>query len=135
MAGLEEIQNVYQTYLEEAWAAEETRKPGEGIFGFGKRPSDDPCHERFCQRLKETLGEAERDLPEILAYIYRAPLEHPEPKSAYWMLVAAHGFTLDLIPRLSREEAAALGKEFQKHYRRWERTPVQEQVLSALQKV
>ena len=62
------------------------------------------------------------------------PTEHREPLSAYWMLLAAHGTVLDLIPMLSPADAAELMKEYGKLYRRWERLPVQKNVIKALQK-
>ena len=48
MVGLPELQALYQTYLEDAERVERERKPGEGLFGIGKKPSDAPCHERFA---------------------------------------------------------------------------------------
>ena len=135
------LQELYETYYAEALKVEKERKPGEGIFGIGKKPADDPCHDRFVADLKdwlETFSETEPDsaaVREVLSLIYLAPKKYPEPKSAYWMLVAVQGLTIELIPRLTAEDAAALDAEFRAAYKRWERLPAQKQILNALNRV
>ena len=133
-----EIENLYQQYLEQADKAEKNRKMGEGLFGFGKKPSDDPCHTQFFEALQaimQSYAESKPDsaeLKEILAMIFRKPTEHRETASVYWMLLAAQGTTLSLIPLLLPEDAAELEKEYGKLYRRWERLPVQKDICKAL---
>ena len=64
---MQQLTTLYENYLDEARKVELARKPGEGIFGIGKRPSDDPCHDRFAANLKEWLeafGEEEPDSAE-----------------------------------------------------------------------
>ena len=140
MTGPAEIHALYREYLNEAERVERERKPGEGLFGLGKKPADDPCHERFAKALETALKDfaaLEPDSPrvrEVLSHIYRAPAEHREPLSAYWMLCAVHGFTLELIDRLDAEDAAALFNGYAKEFRRWERLPVQQQVYAALKR-
>lgn len=140
MTGLAEIHALYQEYLDAAERAERDRKPGEGLFGVGKKPSDDPCHERFANALQAALrnfAACEPDSPrvrEVLSHIYRAPAEHRKPLSAYWMLCAVHGFTLELIDRLDAEDAGALFTSYAKSFPRWERLPVQQQVYAALKR-
>ena len=140
MTGFTEIRALYREYLDEAERVERERTPGEGLFGIGKKPSDDPCHERFANALETALRDLaalEPDSPrvcEVLSLIYRAPAEHREPASAYWMLCAVHGFTLKLIERLSAEDAAALLNGYAKDFPRWERLPVQQQVYAALKR-
>ena len=113
---MQQLSSLYENYLDEARKVELARKPGEGIFGLGKRPSDDPCHDRFAANLKEWL-EAKK---------------YPDPKSSFWMLIAVQSLTLGLIPRLSESDARSLVGEFAGLYKRWERLPVQKQILDAL---
>lgn len=140
MPGPAEIRALYEAYLDEAARVERERKPGEGLFGLGKKPSDDPCHERFASALEKALqdfaalGPDSPQVREALAHVYRAPVEHKEPLSAYWMLCAVHGFTLELIGRLDAADAAALLASYAKDFRRWERLPVQQQVYAALKR-
>jgi hypothetical protein len=140
MAGLAEARALYRAYLAEAERVERERKPGEGLFGVGKKPSDDPCHERFATELETLLNAFDAQAPEsaqvreLLSYLYLAPKEHPEPRSAFWMLCAVHGLTLDLTARLNRTDAAALFSLYAESYPRWDRLPVQQQVYSALKR-
>ena len=109
---IDNLQALYDGYLKEAIQVEKNRKPGEGIFGIGKKPSDDPCHDRFASNLKEWLeafGEENPDsaeIREVLSLIYRAPKKYPDPKSSFWMLIAVQSLTLGLIPRLSESDAS-----------------------------
>ena len=141
MTGLAEIRSLYQKYLDEAERAERERKPGDGLFGVGKKPSDDPCHERFASDLETALRDFAAQEPdsqrtrEVLSYIYRSPAEHKKPASAYWMLCAVHGFTPELTGRLNKEDAAALFTQYAKDFPRWERLPVQQRVYAALKRL
>ena len=65
--------------------------------------------------------------------VFDAPRKHPEPKSAYWMLVAVQGLTRVLIPGLSKEDAAALAARYAEDYPRRERLPAQDELLTLLQ--
>ena len=70
----------------------------------------------------------------MLAYIYRAPSEHREPLTAYWMLQAVHGLTVPLIGFLDPSDARTLGEEYAGTYRRRDRFPAQKKALAALKK-
>ena len=48
------------------------------------------------------------------------------------MLIAVHGLTNGLIPLLSKDDAAALLETYCKTYRRWERLPVQKNIIRLL---
>ena len=62
-------------------------------------------------------------------------MEHREPLSAFWMLKAVHGLTLDLIGHLSPADAAELLKAYKDTYPRPERLPAQKKVLAALKRM
>ena len=138
---IDSLQALYDGYLKEAIQVEKNRKPGEGIFGIGKKPSDDPCHDRFAANVKkwlEAFGEEEPDsaeIREVLSLIYQAPKKNPDPKSSFWMLIAVQSLTKELIPQLNTADAAALCVEYGTVYKRWERLPVQKQILDALIRV
>ena len=138
MTGKNEIEQLYQRYLEQAVRAEQDRRPGDGLFGIGKKPADDPCHTQFIEALQTAMQEYAAQEPdpaelrEILSFVFRIPTEHREPASAYWMLLAAHGTVRSLIPLLAPADAAALSEGYGKLYRRWERLPVQQDVFKAL---
>ena len=48
------------------------------------------------------------------------------------MLIAVQGLTLDLIPKLSEEDARELATEYGGLYKRRERLPVQKRILDLL---
>lgn len=138
MPELADIRALYEAYIETVTALERERKPFEGLFGMKGGPKDDPCHGRFSEELRTMLEElaaqepASETLREVLSYIYTCPREHPEPKSAYWMLEAAHGLALPLIERLTPADAEALRARYARDYPRWQRLPVQQQTYAAL---
>lgn len=133
------IRKIYDSYLEKAFAAEENRKPTDGMFGIGKKPGDDPCHAEFAAELETALKHCREEAPdsaevrELLDYMYQQPKSHEEPKSIYWMLIAVHGLTAILIPLLGQPDAAELKKSYTAAYKRRERLPVQQQILRALE--
>ena len=135
---VEDLTALYDGYLAEAMQAEQERKPFDGLLGFGKKPADDPCHDRFVTGLKTWLDDFFASKPEstaireVLQKIYRAPKEHPEPGSIYWMLIAVQGLTTELIPMLNPTDAAAPAEEYGAIYKRRERLPAQKQILEAL---
>ncbi len=134
----EDLTALYDGYLQEAMRAEQEQKPFDGLFGFGKKAADDPCHDRFAANLKTWLDAFRASKPEsaelcsVLRTIYFDPKEHPEPGSIYWMLIAVQGLTTGLIPLLKPADAAALAEEYGAPYRRRERLPAQKQILEAL---
>ena len=136
MNELERIQELYRGYLAEAEEVLRTKKVTDGLWGFGKHPADHPCHGKFLGDLEAALGEL-ADLPsaqirEILAYVYRAPLEKRRDPSIHWLLIAAHKLTLPLLDRLDPADARALGERYGADYPRRTRLPAQDQVFAAL---
>ena len=136
-AALEQAFEMYRQDLDEY---ERKRKPTDGLLGFGHSLKDDPCHERFDDRVKEAAEQLCASQPEAEdaeRFIRRLlpPREAVSvwPVAAQWMLCAIERHTLLLIPFLSGEAAAAIRREYAARYKRWERLPVQQQVLKALQ--
>lgn len=138
---LNEVRRLYADYEAKFQAQEEKRKPMEGAFGLGGGPRSYPCHEEFAEQLKTLLHspEAESLSPEqtrqLLEYICFAPARHPDGQDAvYWMKLAVHSLTTDLLPRLEAEDAKALHTAYQNIYPRRDRLPAQETLLKALKK-
>ena len=134
------LQTLYEGYIAKAEQLERDKKPGAGLLGLTPGPKDDPCHKMFIDQLQELMDgmlaqkPASGQMRQVLAYIYRAPLEHETPLAVYWTLQAAHSTTLEMAGRLESGDARALRDEFAKMYRRWERLPVQKKVLEVLEK-
>lgn len=136
--GLSAIKALYDEYISEVEQLERRKKPADGLLGFGKKIADDPCHDRFSERLGKMLEDyaAEKpdtsDIREVLEFIYSIQTEHKDPVSVYWLLNAVHGFTAELVGMLSREDASALYEFYEKKCPRSERFPVQKKILNAL---
>lgn len=133
---LEEVQGLYEAYREQVRRLERTRKPWDGILGFGGGPQNHPCHEQFAASLEQVLqaGTARPLSPEtaraLLDYICFPPLDRQD--SSYWMLLAVHSLTLDLIALLDPADAQALHGRYQAVYPRRSLLPAQKKVLDAL---
>ena len=140
MTPLENVQNLYAAYLDEAAAAEKNQHYTDGFLGFGKKASDDPCHVRFIEKLtalvKETAESSisSAEMRDVIAFIFQAQQDHREPASIYWALVAAHSAVQEGIPLLTPEDTAALYQQYDSMFRRFERLPVQTKILKQLKK-
>ncbi len=139
MDALEQVRRLYEAYQIQFRQREQARRPGEGIFGLGMGPRSYPCHGQFARDLEGLLRTITEERPsssqvrELLEYIYAAPLERPEGEDAvYWMLLAAHGLTLDLMDQLAPADARSLLDRYQSAYPRRKRMDAQDRVLSAL---
>ena len=133
------MDRLLEDYLNAAWNQERNRKPSE-LFGLKFGPSDDPLHEHFAGDMAALLSDFASGHPDsgaircVCAKLFGAAKDHADPKSAHWMLVAIQGLARELIPELSREDAAALAKDYESAWPRRARLPVQDDVLKALKK-
>lgn len=136
---MKELKQLYEDYVTEYQKASASKKLGEGLLGFGRSLSDDPCHERFAQRLEAYCAlRFSRELPgqeaeALLRYMVEVPERFHSAQHLYWMLLAVQGFALPLVDRLTPEAAAVLAKEYAAKHPSWERLEPQQKLLSALQ--
>jgi len=136
---LARMDRVIGDYLADAEKLERNRKPSE-LFGLKFGPADDPLHARFAEDMAALLSDFAAEKPDsaalrpVLEKLFGAAGQHPEPRSAAWMLIAVQGLARELIPALSREDAAALAKDYESAWPRRARLPVQDEVLKILKK-
>ena len=132
------LRALYENYLDEVETAERNRKLGAGWFGMKGGVADDPCHDRFAEALRSYFEELSASgasgafLRDELSYVYTAPRDNPNPRAAYWMLIAVQGYGIDLIGYLEPADAQALAELFHAYYPRRDRMPVQTQILKRL---
>lgn len=138
---LDEARRLYEEYEAKFQAQERKRKPLEGSFGLGGGPGSYHCHDEFVEQVKALLHAPETEAlsPEgtrlLLEYIYFAPARHPGGQDAvYWMKLAVHGLTMELLPRLEPEDAKTLYSAYRDAYPRRNRLPAQEALLAELKK-
>ena len=140
MTPLEKIQQLYRDYILQAEELEKNKRPTDGMFGLTRKPADDVCHEQFIQHLNALMAEfrlegiASDQLRDVLEMVFFAAQTHREPASIYWMLIAAHSATPDMIPLLNREDAKALYDQYCRVYKRGTRLPVQKKLVKELEK-
>ncbi len=133
-----EIRQIYDDYLSDTIRLDATRKPTEGLLGFGSGPGSDVCHDRFSQRLEQTLNDiaakepSSKEASAILRFVYEAPTEYRDNKLGYWMLQAVHVLTDKLICFLSPEDAAELTQWYADTYPKSARLPVQNEIFAHL---
>lgn len=138
MKATEEFQCVLSAYQEDLDRLAESLRPGDGVFGFGRVPGDDPCHERFDKRaseLAESWAQPERDRAEaadLVRRMLRCDRDLALPVYAQGMLLAIQRHVLPLIPRLTEAEAREMRLWYEKQYPFFRRMPIQKDVLRAL---
>ena len=47
--GMAEVKKLYSEYIAQVQELESKKKIGDGLFGMGKKISDDPCHDAFAE--------------------------------------------------------------------------------------
>ena len=132
------LTQAFSDYRQDVENCQRNRKPMDGFLGFGRSLGDDPCHERFDQRVQQAVDElcAASPTPEETERAARLLLSRDDmqswPEACQWMMRAIERHVLPLIPFLSRESAAALLREYSDRYPRWDRLPTQKAVFKAL---
>ena len=135
----QEIRTIYEDYLSDVIHLEATRKPTDGLMGFGTKEDSFPCHDDFVKKLSNELnvivqsGSTQEEADEVLRFIYEAPINNKKYQSAYWMMMAVHSLTEGLFPLISDEQAAELAKWYAEIYPPYDRLPAQIKILKTLQ--
>ena len=138
---LDEIKALYSAYIEYVSQLEAEKSPTDGLLGFGKKISDDSCHDRFAEKLEDMLKEfadcepSSDEVYAVMEFICHAPAEYSEPESAYWMLNAVHGLVIGLAERLSYDDAQRLMVQYEKDIPRHKRLPVQKKLYKTLKSI
>ena len=138
MKASEEFQAILSDYREDLILLDNSLRPGDGVFGFGRVPGDDPCHARFDARaadLAESWAQPDKErdgAAELVRAMLCCDRELSLPVYAQGMLVAIQRHVLPLIPRLTGAEAGEIRSWYEKQYPFYRRMPVQKDVLRAL---
>jgi hypothetical protein len=132
------LEQAFITYRQEIEACQKKSKPTDGLLGFGHSLKDDACHERFDERIAQTVSSLCQEGPDaetaeqaVILLIARND-SASWPLAAQWMLRAVERHSIPLISFLAPDAAARLQKEYAARYRPWDRLPAQKEVLKAL---
>lgn len=132
------LDQAFLIYRQDLTKFENSRRPTDGLFGLGRTLQNDPCHDRFDESIEQAVqamcasspGSIDAEKAIRMLFIWHQPQDWP--LAAQWMLRAIERHALPLIPFLNSEAAAALQKEYAKHYKPWDRLPAQKEVYNAL---
>ncbi len=136
---VQQMRALYETYTRDVAKVFGEARPADGLFGWGDDPKKDPCHMLFYETLEQwanafAASEPDREVVyEAVRFMLQAPDQHRD-SPCFWFMYAAQGLARDLIPRLSREQCAALREDYDRRYPRRDRMPVQKEVYRLLKK-
>lgn len=136
---MQQLEERYQRYRDEADLVRKISSPADGLFGFGNDPKNHPCHEQFYDDVgawMQTFLETRPGAAEAYAaarFILGAPVECAG-KESYWMMYAAQGWCRKLVDCLDAPGCAALRDYFDDQYPKRDRMPVQQELYKALKR-
>ena len=129
-AALEQAFIIYRQDLE---ACVRKSKPTDGLLGFGRSLKDDPCHDRFDERVKGAVdgicaaSPSAEDAARTVRMLLRDDMSS-WPMAAQWMLRAIERHSIPLITFLAPTDAAVFLKDYTARYKPWDRLPVQQEI-------
>ena len=136
---LQQLQERYRRYDEEAALVRKKAAPADGLFGFGNDPKNHPCHEQFYEDVgkwtKEFLAAqpSAGDSLDAARFLIEAPKTCAGQES-FWMMYAAMGWCRELVCRLDEGGCAELRTLLDGLYPKRDRMPVHQELYKALKK-
>ena len=138
MTSFSDIKAIYEEYMAKVIQLESERKITDGLFGMGKKTSDDPCHDKFADDIKAAVDDFIEGKPdasqvrEVMEHMLRYPADNRQPVCSFWMLCAVQAHAEALVPMLAADDAQQLQKMYGKLFPRWDRLPVQQKLYAEL---
>ncbi len=135
---LERIERCYEKYVKDVQKVIADSKPVDGLLGLGDDPSKHPCHEVFYYKVESEIREIasieknREEIAQIVSYMIRAEIIWEADKDVIWMMIAASGHAVLIIPRLSPQDAKKLYKLYNDIVPRFKRLPVQKKIAACL---
>ena len=132
------LEQAFIAYRQDIESCQKKSRPTDGLLGFGHSLKDDACHERFDERIAQTVSDlckadpAPETAEQAVALLIARSDSASWPLAAQWMLRAIERHSLPLIPFLAPAAAARLQKDYAARYRPWDRLPAQKEVQKAL---
>lgn len=136
---LTQLKAIYEDYEKAVNEVRKNARAFDGIFGLGKDPRKDACHDAFYQAVGDWVAEflaanpAREDLREAALLIARTPADY-EGKESFWYMYAAQGHLKPMIGLLTPEDRAAVRECMEALYKKRDRMPLQKELLKLLAK-
>ncbi|MDD3919974.1 MAG: hypothetical protein PHO41_02200 [Eubacteriales bacterium] len=138
-----EIEALYEEYLSTMrqldLASKSSMRAAFGsILGFGPRPANDSCNDRFSNGLQECITRfvetepAPEDAMPVMRYVLEQGKVRQDAGTAALMLEAVHGFLVPLVVCLNPADAKTLLCWYQDAYPKKLLLPVQKKLSQAL---
>ncbi len=136
--GQDELIRLYEAYMD--GSDEQKNDVQQGMKNLWQARYENPRHERFYKNVKTVVEGILRQEPDeaescsVLSYMLQAQEGVSKKERTYYMLTAAHGLGIGLVSFLAQEDALRLAQQYEQMFPKRERTPVQRDMLKALQK-
>lgn len=132
-----QLKTIYTDYAEITKAVRKKARAFDGIFGLGKDPRKDPCHEAFYDQVGAWVTEflatepTQDVLMEVAMYLVEVPAEYKN-EECYWFMFAAQGHMKPMIGQLTPENRTQLKTRLEQLYKKMDRMPLQNELLKML---
>lgn len=136
---LTKLKSIYADYDQAVQEVRKNARAFDGIFGLGKDPRKDACHDRFYQEVGAWVTEflaavpSQEELLEAALFITEAPAVY-EGKECYWYMYASHGHMKPFIGLLTPQNRQTVKAKMEALYKKRERMPLQKEILKLLDK-
>jgi hypothetical protein len=136
---LQQLEGIYEKYVQDVAKIYKDAKPMDGLFGWGDDPRKDPCHMRFYEETENWVAAflaanpGGEDRYRAAKTIIESAAAYRE-KPCFWFMYAAHGLAKDLIGGLTPQQCGQLREFYDESYPKRDRMPVQKDVYKLLKK-
>ena len=133
----QELREILGRYEEAVREVEKRKRPMDGLFGLGRSPAQDPCHDAMDREIAALAERAAEEADEegtggLVSGLLKAAAGFQGPEYARLSLTAAQRHAIPLISRMSAETRAELRVWYEKAYPRQARFPIQKELIRAL---
>lgn len=138
MNAVQTVKNIINDYIDRCESLVTAAKPLDGLFGFGADPRKDECHERFYADMQTAVDAmvkepiAADEAYAVADLILTFGSEPDCPDVAHWTLISVQKLLLPLLPLMEEQHKHALYQWYNAHVPRFERLPIQKEVIKAL---
>lgn len=136
---ISELQAIYTAYGEALAQAHRRSSIFSGLFGQGSfdDPRSNPCNREFYEKTGDWIRRFAASHPEqpsvleVSRFVLDAAVNH-QKEPTYWYFLVCQGYVKELLPLLPPDSCAELAAEFDRHYPKRQRLPIQDELYGLL---